>query len=119
MNPQPTAEHIDKVRTGQRLLLLAILLNFCSIPLRFVGDSPIFLLISGLAALIALVVAIIGILRMGAGLGLKVAGLILLCLLMLFPLINLVTLLVVNSKATKVLRENGYTVGLLGANEKA
>jgi hypothetical protein len=36
--------------------------------------------------------------------------------LMFVPLINLLTLLVVNGRATRVLRDAGYRVGLLGAS---
>lgn len=39
--------------------------------------------------------------------------------LTLFPLIGLIVLLLVNGKATKILRQNGIKVGLLGANLKA
>ncbi|HJT35258.1 MAG TPA: hypothetical protein VJ783_24750 [Pirellulales bacterium] len=45
----------------------------------------------------------------GAGLGI-LAG-----LLTLIPCVGLIVLLTVNGKATHVLRQNGYTVGLLGA----
>jgi hypothetical protein len=35
---------------------------------------------------------------------------------MFIPLVNLIVLLTINGKATKVLRENGINVGLLGAS---
>ena len=41
---------------------------------------------------------------------------ILLGILTLFPCIGLVTLLIVNGKATRILKQNGIRVGLLGAN---
>jgi len=34
---------------------------------------------------------------------------------MIVPLVNLIVLLAINGKATKILKANGYTVGLLGA----
>ena len=46
----------------------------------------------------------------GTGLG------ILLGLLTFIPCIGLLVLLIVNGKATRVLKENGFKVGLLGAN---
>jgi hypothetical protein len=44
---------------------------------------------------------------------------VLLGLLTFVPCINLIVLLVVNSKATSVLQLNGYKVGLLGADLSA
>ena len=41
---------------------------------------------------------------------------ILLVILMFVPLVNLITLLVLNARATRRLREAGYKVGLLGAS---
>lgn len=40
---------------------------------------------------------------------------IILVILMLVPLVNLATLLILNSRATNALRVAGYKVGLLGA----
>ena len=40
----------------------------------------------------------------------------LLAILTLVPLLGLLILLMVNGKATKILRQNGHKVGLLGAN---
>src|SRR3954469_6028321 len=37
-------------------------------------------------------------------------------LLALFPCVGLIVLLVVNAKVTTILQQNGYTVGLLGAD---
>lgn len=41
---------------------------------------------------------------------------VLLCVLALIPCVGLLILLLVNSRATKIIRDNGYSVGLLGAN---
>ena len=49
----------------------------------------------------------------GVGLG------IVLGLLCFLPLINLLVLLMINGKATTVLKQNGIQVGLLGANTSA
>jgi hypothetical protein len=60
------SEDIEKVRSGQKMLIYAILLNFVTYGFQGAGR-------------------------------------------------NLITLLVLNGRATKMLREAGYTVGLLGA----
>jgi hypothetical protein len=46
----------------------------------------------------------------------SVVTVVLLALLMLVPCLGLIGLLVVNQKATNVLKKNGITVGLFGAD---
>ena len=38
---------------------------------------------------------------------------------MVIPFLNLVILLVINARATRYLRDHGYTVGMFGAKPKA
>ena len=104
----------EKLASGQKLLIYAILLNLGSLVVAFV-----FAPLAPLATIAALVLSIIGIVRLGAGFGFSVVVRILLCILMLVPLVNLIALLVLNSRATTRLREAGYTVGLLGASRPA
>jgi hypothetical protein len=94
------------------MLIYAILLNFVTFALQ-AGGTPLLGLI---VALTALVMSLVGIFRVGSGMGFGVAAKILLVILMFVPLANLITLLVLNSRATKLLREAGYTVGLMGAS---
>lgn len=100
---------------GQRLVIYAILLNFLAIALNLSGNPLIGLPIG----LTALVMSIIGIVRLTRGLGMG-TGLMILCLLLLFvPLVNLITLLVLNGKATARLKAGGWKVGFLGASKPA
>jgi hypothetical protein len=62
---------------------------------------------------------LVGFFMLASGLGYSVLLIILLAILMLIPLINVITLLVLNSRATAVLRAGGYKVGLLGASRVA
>ena len=57
-----------------------------------------------------------GILRISSGLGYGTGTKVILVILMFVPLVGLITLLVLNAKATNRLREAGYKVGLLGAS---
>jgi len=57
----------------------------------------------------------VGMFRLAGGLGYSTAVKILLVVLLLVPLVGLITLLVLNSRATKALQAAGYKVGLLGA----
>ena len=104
------AQPIEKVASGQKLIIYAILVNFLTIGLvAAFGD------IAGLVGIVAIVMSFIGMFRLAGGLGYSTAAKILLVVLLVVPLVGLITLLVLNSRATKALREAGYKVGLLGA----
>jgi hypothetical protein len=62
-----------------------------------------------------LYLAIVGLYRLASGLGYSTGVKVLLFVLMIVPLVSLVTLFYLNSKATPLLRRAGYKVGLLGA----
>ena len=103
---------IEKVASGQKLIIYAILINIASILLQL-ALGPV----AGLLNLVAIVLSLVGIVRLASGLGYSLAIKILLIILMFIPLINLITLLVINSKAINKLREAGYKVGLMGASK--
>ncbi len=111
-NPQVASseQQIEKVASGQKLIIYAILVNFLTIGLQAaVGE------IAGLLAIVAVVMSLIGMFRLASGLGYSTGTKILLVILLLVPLIGLITLLVLNSRATNTLKAAGYKVGLLGA----
>jgi hypothetical protein len=106
------AQRIEKVASGQKLIIYAILVNFLTIGLVAVfGD------IAGLVAIVAIVMSFVGMFRLAGGLGYSTAAKVLLVVLLVVPLVGVITLLVLNSRATKALREAGYKVGLLGARK--
>jgi hypothetical protein len=117
--PRSRSSKVESVRSGQQLILLAILLNFSIYALRFVENGSVVVIMSGLIGLAAIILSIIGMLRMTSGLGYHIALRIVFCILMIVPLVNLITLLILNSKATATLRRNGYKVGLLGAEKRS
>ena len=123
--PRTRSSKIESVRSGQRLILIAILLTFSfnfsstSIALRLAaGNERAVLILNGLIGLAAIILSIIGLLRMTSGLSYQIALRIIFCILMIIPLLNLITLVILNSKATTTLRNNGYKVGLLGAEKR-
>jgi hypothetical protein len=116
--PHLDTHALEKLRIGQRLIIVGILLNLATISFRFLPDDSALLIVSVVIGLTEIVISIIGLMRIGAGLGVHIAWRILLCILMFVPLINLVILLVLSSKVTKRLSDNGYKVGLLGAAKK-
>jgi len=108
----PDVPSIEKVASGQKLIIYAILVNFLTAALVAAFGN---IEIAGLLGIAAIVMALIGMFRLAGGLGYSTAVKIILLVLLIIPLISLITLLVLNSRATKALRGAGYKVGLLGA----
>jgi len=104
--------NIDLVAGGQKLVIYAIAVNLASIGLR--GAAPALLAFVGLGAL---ALSLIGVYRIATGLEIGSGTRAVCMLLLVVPLANLVVLLVLNSKATRALRDAGYTVGLFGASK--
>jgi hypothetical protein len=71
----------------------------------------------GLLSLFALPLALIGLVRLSTGMGYSWFAKVLLVILMFVPLVNLITLLILNSRASTRLRAAGYHVGLMGASK--
>ena len=108
--PASDVRPIEKVASGQKLIIYAILVNFLTIGLMAAfGD------IAGVVNIVAIVMSLVGMFRLAGGLGYSTVAKIFLLVLLIVPLVGLITLLVLNSRATKALRQAGYTVGLLGA----
>ena len=101
---------IEEVASGQKLVIYAILVYLAIILVRSAAGP-----IAGVLAIVSLVLSLMGILRISNGLGYGTGTKVLLVILMFVPLVGLITLLVLNAKATSRLREAGYQVGLLGA----
>ncbi|WP_226468759.1 hypothetical protein [Luteimonas panaciterrae] len=103
---------LDDVVSGQKLVIYAILLYFVAAASRAIL-GPLALL----PILICLGMSWVGIYKIGRGLGYPVWGRILLLLMMLVPLVGLLALVVLNSRATARLEKAGYSVGLMGARD--
>jgi hypothetical protein len=115
----PKRDDLRAIATRQKVIILCILCNLAivatNLGLNAAGAAP------GLRLLLALIYLGVGITALVfvfmLSLALYNVGVgILLGLLMFIPLVNLIVLLTINGKATKVLRENGINVGLLGAS---
>ena len=110
-NQTAPALQIEKVALGQKLIIWAILLNILTYGLQYaIGD------IAGLLFIVVLVLSLVGLFKLASGLGYSTGAKIGFVILLLIPLIGLITLLILNSKATTALRAAGYKVGLLGAS---
>jgi hypothetical protein len=106
-------EDLRQVAKYQRGVLICLLINISALILpRLLPDlvmiTSIFYLVAGIAGLVF--VFLLSTKLYGTGLG------ILFGLLMLIPIVGLIVLVIVNQKATTVLRKNRIKVGFLGAD---
>jgi succinate-acetate transporter protein len=123
MNPPSllSAEQIESVRTGQKIVIWAILLNiaiYLTQILTMRGDNSIIGLLMIVLGLFTFVLSIVGIVKMSGGMGYHIALRVLLAVLMIVPCVSLIVLLVLSIKSTNILKAHGYKVGLLGAEKK-
>lgn len=109
--PQPEGGDLQQVASGQKLVIYSIIVNVLTMAARHSGGLALAL------SLIALVMAIVGILRLCSGFGYATGTKVLLVIGSFVPLINLVILVALSMKATSRLRDAGYKVGLLGASQ--
>ena len=91
------------------------MLNLLTVPLMLVPQAAE---VRAALILIAIVLAVFGIVRMSRGLNISLIIIVLMAMGMVVPFLNLVILLIINARATRFLRDHGYTVGLLGAKPK-
>ncbi len=92
------------------------MLNLLTVPLLLVPEGA---LIRAPLILVAIVLAVLGIVRMSQELNISLVLIVLMAMGMVIPFLNLVILLVINARATRYLRDHGYTVGMFGAKPKA
>lgn len=106
-------EDVRSIAIYQKGILVCIVFYLCDVIGQFFVPEQLrpFLglgvLLIGLMGMVFVFLLAIKIYGTGAG--------IVLGLLTFIPCVGLIILLIVNGRATNVLRQNGYTVGLLGA----
>lgn len=114
----PTAEEIvqtEQVRSGQRMAVGAIMLNLITVPLLAFPEGAF---VRAPLVIVAIILAVLGIVRMSRGLGINLVVIVLMAMGMVVPMVNLVILLIINARATRFLRERGFEVGMLGAKAR-
>lgn len=112
--PDYDPELLERIAGGRRLALYATLVYIGAMILA-AAAGPVLAAVCGWASLAAMLMAAIGIYRLASGLGNSLLGGCGIFLLVFVPLISLIILLILNNRATALLRANGYSVGLLGA----
>ncbi|HEY4146021.1 hypothetical protein [Pinirhizobacter sp.] len=115
-----TAREISK---GQKAVICAFLINLAAVALvvvlpnldvsRTAGGYMI--MGSWVLRLGGVVLGLFGIFKIASELGWSIVAKIITFVFLLIPLVNMITLLVVNGKATAFLKKAGYKVGLAGA----
>ena|SRR5919204_779009 len=109
------AGNLRKVASGQRIIIAAVVLNLLLVIFLPVAGKHV-----GMVAAIGIVaVTFVGIFRLSSGMQYAVGWRILLALLVLIPVVSLITLAILNARATKTLRGGGYRVGFFGASRHA
>ncbi len=109
-------KRIRDIAWRQRIILYCILIQVILYAATFMVP-PEFQPLLAIPLLLTILVAAFELCFLAMGLYGVATG-ILATLLTLIPLIGLIVLLIVNGKATSILRENGIEVGLLGAKGK-
>jgi hypothetical protein len=114
--PPPPRNDLREIAVRQRAIMLCILGYFVLMLCQFIPVSDP---LRGLLVVAAIAVSITGMVfvimlsiavyNTGAGIALGICTLI--------PLVGLIILLIVNGRATSVLRQHGIHVGLMGANK--
>lgn len=107
-------EELLSLAKAQKGIMICILLYLISVFTQFAIPENLRLIL-GLGVLVVGIVGAVFVFQLaiklfGTGIG------VLLGILTLMPCLGLIILLVVNGKATNVLKDNGIHVGLLGAN---
>jgi len=105
---------LDKAASGQKILIYSIVLGFVFNAVTRAGAHPAIAL--ALTAALA-VYSLLGVVRLGSGLGKSTGATIAFMVLSFVPLANIVTWIVLSVQATRRMRAAGWSVGLLGARE--
>jgi hypothetical protein len=112
----PPSTNLRQVASRQRAIMLCILGYIAAYVLMFLTPSPINLVFAvaviGLSITAAVFVFMLSLSVYNTTVGIVMG------ILTLIPIVGLITLLIINGKATRTLRAHGIHVGLRGANPK-
>lgn len=111
LNPE-LSERMERMSFGQKLVIYAVLIYFIAAIARMFIGPLIFVLLFA-----SLIMSLVGLYKILSARQSHVMVKIILFALLFVPLINILVLLSINSRATKALREAGYRVGFMGASK--
>jgi len=104
---------LSLVASGQKTVIYCLIANFVLSAAARGGSIPP--LIASALYIATAVASLFGIVRICSGLGMGTSGKVLFMVLAFVPLVNLVALVYLSSRTNRLLRANGWRVGLLGA----
>lgn len=107
------AGQLQKLATGQKIVIFAILAYFIAMMVR-----PVFPLLTYIIVMACLIASLVGLFKVVQILKLHIVLKVLYFISLFIPLINILALASINSRATKMLKAGGYKVGLLGASKQ-
>lgn len=113
-----------EVAKAQKFVIFAFLLNLLVVGgLAVIASGGVsddvgayVVIASWVVRIVAILMAIYGIYKIASELDWSIIAKVVTFILLVVPLVNLLTLLVVNGKATTFLKNAGYKVGLAGAH---
>lgn len=107
-------EKLRGIAVSQRMLMFCILGYVAAVVLSFVLPAAITWL-AGILGFVAVVAAVVSVFMLGIKVYSTGVGIVL-GILTFVPLVGLIVMLVLNGKATSILKARGIKVGLMGAN---
>jgi len=106
-------QELSLVASGQKTVIYCLIANFVLSAAARGGSIPP--LIASALYIATAVASLFGIVRICSGLGMGTSGKVLFMVLAFVPLVNLAALVYLSSRTNRLLRANGWRVGLLGA----
>lgn len=107
------SERMERMSFGQKLVIYAVLIYFLAAVARLIIGPLAFVLVFA-----SLIMSLVGLYKVLSARQSHILVKIILFILLFVPLINILVLLSINSRATKALREAGYRVGIMGASKQ-
>ena len=101
---------LKRLAIGQKIILYAIALYLIIVLLRNFFGPAVYLIV-----VLSLAMSLVGVYNVLSALKVPLPFRIITFILLVLPYINLILLCVLNFKATKILREAGFSVGVFGA----
>jgi hypothetical protein len=109
----PEGKRLNLIASAQQFMIFVLIGLFIATAAHLVVGPQ-----ARMAVVLASLVAVFGAVRLASALGLSLLTKSLYAVSMLIPLINLLAMLALSSRAIKILRAGGYRVGLFGVRSR-
>ncbi|MBN1942880.1 MAG: hypothetical protein JW849_06255 [Phycisphaerae bacterium] len=114
---EPIVQHEDlrQIAKWQKTVLVCVLIYLIGLIFNLADPMGLSTLIRGIIMFAVGLIAVVFVFM----LAIKIyhpAVSIVLCIVLLIPLVGIIPLLIINGRATSIMKQNGISVGLLGAD---